>query len=421
MKKMISLMMAVLLSLSMMCSTAFAANASDYEPYGFSWYDDEAKVWHAQFYEYDSKAEAYRISDRVVVKDNLLYDMAGTLIVSDVATFNEDEPTVVFDADGCLYFTSTNGETRRMSCSLDNYYQVSTTKSKYFETDEEGLAYKVRGTNVNKKVSALKFTGSYMRHVDPVVTEGYVKMYAVDGDAEKIGYDAYYNNKVVVTTYCKDARVWVETVKLLISENAKGAKFVGYTAQYGVMLYDLDGSVLLFKYEDGFEKCTVLYKDIEVYYFTKDSKGFISGIVTKNGTYSVSTKLNFPGTEMNNGNNSGTSNSGSNAGSTGSVTEVKNFQSKSMAYNGSEFLGTLALKSKKLSWKGTELKNSSDSVEFGISASLTPYWINGDDALYYFDGTSSCLIDSNVLRLKYDDSGRVTKYKDSSGNWHELW
>lgn len=421
MKKMISLMMAVLLSLSTMCMTAFAANASDYEPYGFSWYDEEAKVWHVQFYEYDSKAEAYRISDRVIVKDNLLYDMAGTLIVSDVKTFAEDKPTVVFDAGGYLYFTSTNGETRRMTCSLDNCYQVSSTSSQYFETDVEGLAYKVRGTNVNKKISSISFEGSYMRHVDPVVTEGYVKMYAVGGDAEKIGYDAYYNNNVVVTTYCKDARVWVETVKLLISENARGAKFVGYTAQYGVMLYDLDGSVLLFKYEYGFKKYTVLFEDIEVYYFTKDSKGFISGIVTKNGTYPVSTELKFPGTVSIYDNNSSTSNGGSNAGSTGSVTEVKNFQSKSMAYNGTEFLGTLALKSKKLSWKGTELANSSDSEEFGISASLTPYWINGDDALYYFDGTSSRLIASNVLRLKYDDNGRVTQYKDSSGAWNSLW
>ena len=410
MKKIVSMFLMVVLVLGMMSTTAFAANAEDNSPYGFTWYDDNAHVWHVQYYEYDSRAGAYRISDCVVIKDNLLYDMAGTLIVSDLAEFSEEKQTVVFDEDG-LHFVSNAGETRYMSESINNTYKVSSFVSKYFTTDVEGLGEKAIGKNSSKKLSSLTFSGSYLRHTDPAVTNSMVKMYAVEGDPEKIGYDAYYNGNIIVTTYAKDSNVWVETVQRLLSDTCKGGKFVGYNGQYSVLLYDFTNlTVYEFWYKEGFLTAHPVVSNVIVYYFTKNAYGFINGIVTDKGTYGVDETINFPASQVP-GNNGG-----NNTTPVGNVTEVKNFQSKSMAYDGATHLGTLSLKSKKLYWKGVEQANSYESSEFGVTASCRPVWINGNDDLY----VNGQFIASNALRLKYDDNGRVMQYKSSDGVWHNI-
>lgn len=408
MKKFVSMLVMTVLLISMMSVPAFAANTEGNEPYGFTWYDDNAKVWHVQYYEYDLQDEAYRISDRVCIKGNLLYDMAGTLIVSDLAEFSEEKPTVVLNEDG-LYFTSTAEETRHMSSSIDNTYEASNFKSQYFTVDIEGLGEKAVGKNSNKKLSALTFSGNYLRHNDPIATNSCVKMYAVNGDPEKIGYDAYYNGNIVVTTYAKDSNVWVETVQRLLSDTCKGGKFVGYNGQYSVLLYDfMNFTVYEFWYKEGFVLAHPIHSNVTVYYFTKNSYGFINGIVTDKGTYAVDETISFPASQV-------PGNNGGNTTITGKVTEVKNFQSKSMAYDGQTHLGTLALKSKKLYWKGVEQANSYKSEEFGITANCVPVWINGDDDLYVNGNFTA----ANVIRLKYDDNGRVTQYKDSAG-WHNI-
>ncbi len=150
--------------------------------------------------------------------------------------------------------------------------------------------------------------------------------------------------------------------------------------------------------------------NVIVYYFTKNAYGFINGIVTDKGTYGVDETINFPASQVP-GNNGG-----NNTTPVGNVTEVKNFQSKSMAYDGATHLGTLSLKSKKLYWKGVEQANSYESSEFGVTASCRPVWINGNDDLY----VNGQFIASNALRLKYDDNGRVMQYKSSDGVWHNI-
>lgn len=399
--------------------SAFAAST---DPYGFDWHDDYANVWHVQFYDVDVQNGNYRIADRVILKGNVLYDMAGTVIATDVASYSEMRPTVAFDPEGRLYFIANNGELRMMETSLKNFYSVNAFKSLYIELDKQDLAAYAKNSNsASKTLSKLVFEGKYMRHEDKIVEkDGCVKMYAVNGDPEKIGYDAYYNRQVVVTTYCKDANVWVETVKRLISDSSKGGKFVGYSAQYDILVYDLNGKVLCFNYKDGYVKQTTLLKNVELYYFEKNNKGFISGIVTKDGKYNLSTEINFPGTINGTGENTSDTTGGNSSFSTDLVDDVKNFINKSMAYSNGNLIGTLYAKDKSLYWKDTKLSNSKGSNEFGISRTGTVYWINNDDCLYSYDGNGYVLIDQCALRLNYDDAGRVDSYKASNGKWYNL-
>lgn len=411
MKKFFSMILACLLCVGMLPVTAFA---DSYEPYAHIWTDDNNGVINVQYYDYDVQSNTYRISDRVAIIGNQLFDMKGVMIVSDLATFTKDKPTVVFDADGELYFTSKDGQTRHMETSLDETFEVSTYVSKYFGLDYEDLGVKVYG-KTTKDIDNLSFSGKYSRHANPVVESTcYVKTYAHSDSVEKICMDAYFNSNVVVSIYCHEGKVWCESVKRMLAENAKGPKFVGYLSNYSVLFYDLDKKLIEYRYSDGFVKAYPVLLDTYVYCFNFTDNGFISGAKTSQGTYTFSTKISFPGGTPNSSN---TNNSAPN----GTVTNVKNFTNKAMAYCGETHLGTLSAKKGVLSWKGTTLSNSKKSSEFGITASCTPVWINGEDELYKWNGSSTQLIATNVLRLKYnDDTGIVTSYKAADGKWYSL-
>lgn len=411
MKKFLTMILVCLLCVGMLPVTAFAES---YEPYSHIWTDDNNGVINVQYYDYDVRSNTYRISDRVSIIGNQLFDMKGIMIVSDLATFTKDKPSVVFDANGELYFISKDGQTRHMETSLDETFEVSTFVSKYFGLDFEDLGAKVYG-KTTKNLDNLSFSGKYSRHTNPVVEDTcYVKAYAHSDSAETVCMDAYFNSKAVVSISCHEGTVWCETVKRMLTENAKGPKFVGYLSNYSVLFYDLDKKLIEYRYSDGFVKAYPVMLDTYVYCFNFTDNGFISSAKTSQGTYSFSTKISFPG---------GTPNSGNinNSATSGTVTNVKNFTNKSMAYSGDTHLGTLSAKKGVLSWKGTTLANSKKSSEFGITASCTPVWINGEDELYMWNGSSTQLIATNVLRLKYnDDIGIVTSYKAADGNWYTL-
>lgn len=64
--------------------------ASTNAPYGFQWIDSQAKLQHVQYYEYDAKANSYKISDRVAINGKSMYDIAGLLVMADVKAFEKN-------------------------------------------------------------------------------------------------------------------------------------------------------------------------------------------------------------------------------------------------------------------------------------------------------------------------------------------
>ena len=114
MKKFVSCLLAALMVLSLTV-TAFAADTSSYV---YVWTDDNTKLLHVQHYAYDVVGAYMDIDDRVSIKGNSLYDMAGVMIANDIMTYSDNKPTVALNNDG-LYFLSKDGELRYMEHSTD--------------------------------------------------------------------------------------------------------------------------------------------------------------------------------------------------------------------------------------------------------------------------------------------------------------
>lgn len=380
-------------------------HASTNEPYGYQWHDDKNGMFHIQHYDFDSKANAYKIDDRMALKGAELYDMSGLLSMKDIANFSLKEPTVATSKEAHFFAISNSGEIRRMDESMSNDYQVAVGfTGKYFVLDSEDLATNVvLSDGTVKSLSELTFSGSYTRHENVTVTTGcYVQQYAVNGNAEQIGYDAYFNNQLKVTTVCNNASVYVKQFKRTISKTCKGGKFVGYTGQYSVYVYDLCGKVFEFVYADGYVTANEVLSDEVVYSFDKNEKGFIKEIVTNKAKHPVSELIKEPKKV-----------------SSKKVSKVKNFSKKSMAYNGKTLIGTLLAKNNCLYWKNKKLSKSIGTKDFGVSAKGSPVWFLTNNKGYYFDGTSVKSFASKVTAIKTDEAGRVTKYK-AKGKWKKF-
>lgn len=388
----------MLIALIGVTPAAVAEAATTYTPYVHQWVDSNTGLTHVQFYAYTSKTNEYQIADRVTIKGNTLYDMSGLLIMNDVATYTKNKPTVTFKADG-LYVVSTKGEVRRMKDSLSNTYSVASfSGAQYFTLDYDELGDCVVGATT-QKISALSFSGSYSRPNDVAITTGsYVKKYAVGGNVEKIGYQAFFKNQLKVTTTCYNSQVFVEQFKKVLTNTCKGGKFVGYTAEYAEYVYDLNGTLYEYRYEDGYSNKKAIIKDEIVYYYEFNEQGFISKVITDKGSHGVSTVIKEPKKVSNN------------------VTKVKNFTNKAMAYNGKNLIGTLAVKSGRLFWNDTKLANSISAINFGVSKKCTPIWVTSSKKGYYFDGKSTKVISGKITSLKCDSAGRIIKYKNN-GKW----
>lgn len=393
-----SLVLAMLIAL-VGITPATVAEAATYMPYVHQWVDSNTGLTHVQYYDYTAKTNEYQIADRITIKGNTLYDMSGLLIMNDVATYTKNKPTVTFRADG-MYVISTTGEVRRMENSLKNTYSVAQfSGASYFTLDNDDLGDCVVGSTT-QKISALSFSGSYSRPNDVSVTTGsYVKKYAVGGNAEKIGYQAFFKNQLKVTTTCYNSKVFVEQFNKVLTNTCKGGKFVGYTTEYSEYVYDLNGTLYEYRYEDGYSTKKAIIKDEIVYYYEFTDQGFISKVITDKGSHGVSTVIKEPKKKNSN-----------------KVTKVKNFTNKAMAYNGKDLIGTLAVKSGRLYWNDSKLAKSISATNFGISKKGTPIWLTSGKKGYYFNGTSTKSISGKITSLKCDSEGRIIKYK-SNGKW----
>lgn len=413
-KKFAAFMLMVMMTVSLV-PTAFAADTS---PYVYNWKDDVTGLQHVQYYEQDVVNGTINISDRVSLKGNTLYDMAGITIATDVKEWSDAQPTVGINDTG-LFFISKDGELRFMKHSTDQTYATSTFSAAYLELDVESKALSARNGRVSSALKDLTFTGSNKRKDDPSVTKGaYVKSTAVEGDPEKIAYLAYANDKLFLTTYCRASNVWQQDFKKLLSSTCKGAKFCGYTSNYSIYLYNISGTVYEFKYSDGYTTAYTVLTGETVYMFERNSAGFISKIVTNKGSHDVGTVVTVPTTPPANPGNPGNG-TPSNPTPGASVTSVRNFLTKSMAYNGAALVGTLVKDSNGLSWQGTALANSSGTNDFGVSASGVPFWVLSGKAYAYQNGASNVVADG-VAQLVFDNDGRVSAIKTTGNKTIEI-
>lgn len=406
MARLASVMLMVVLLLSMATTTTFAASGSKTDPYGFVWLDETNDIWYFQYYVYNSRERAYEIEDYAYLKGNKLYDSEGDRISSSVRAMDDDydeadKPTVCF-LNGNLYFIGTNGKVCKMSSSTASTYSVasSVTNAKYFELDADELGSRVS----SKYLTSLSFSGKYDRDGsnnnntsgnESEKSGNYVLTYAYNGDPTKIAYDAYKDDELLISVYCKNSNVWVQTEGLLLSETCVGAKFVGYSHDYFTILYDLDGTVYAFAH-DNFDKALPISLGEEIMSYKKDEDGFVESITTTRKTYDLDDLLDDYGY----------------SDYTKDISYVKNTSTRSRAFTEyDEVIHTLSKSNNYLYWNDKKLSNSYNCTYLGITEDGYPVWINSAGALYYYNGSTSKLIASNVTLLRYDKDGFAYEYK----------
>jgi hypothetical protein len=394
-------------------------------PYGFTWLDEEEDIWYFQLYEYDNGEDAYEITDYAYLDGNKLYDKKGKLIVSNVYAMDNDpedwkQPTVAFYKEK-LYFITKTGNVCRMDSSTDSDYSKNTSISnvKYFTLDAEGLGSKASSSYL----SNMSFSGSYSRGTSSDSGYGgsgsdkegdYVLTYAYNGDPTKTAYDAYYNDELLISIYCKGSNVWVETEKLLLSETCVGAKFVGYSKGYLTILYDMDGTMYCIPYDDWDEAYPISFNEA-ISYYTKDDDGFIETITTTRKTYNLEDLIEEYGYDDYEFDGDYDDDDDDDDEIDSDIDSVKNSTSKAVAYrNSSKVVATLEKSNNYLYWEDEKLENSYKPSYFGITEEGYPVWINNDDELYYFNGRKEKLIEEDVTLLRYDNDGFAYQYKIGS-------
>lgn len=401
------LVLACMFSIS---TTAFAASGVKDDPYGYTWLDESSDIWYFQYYRAPKGDNVYSVVDYAYLKGNTLYDANSKIISKSVRSMDDNpsldtKPTVAF-FKGDLVFLTTDGELCKMASSTSTKYSKSTTApgAKYFTLDADGLGYQIG----SKTLSSFGFNGSYNRDnatnngntSNPTDKKGnFILTYAYPGDPLKVCYDAYQNDKVILSVYCKNANVWCESHQTLLSDTCVGAKFVGFSTNYDTILYDQDGTVYAFAF-GNYEKAFPISLGEEIMSYKKDANGFVESITTSRKTYSLSELFekydynDFIWADR--------------------FEYVKNSTSKSVAYDDEdEEIVTLKKSNNYLYFGDMKLAQSYKPTYFGITASGNAVWINNESDLYYLDYESNTIyfVKHNVTRLRYDGDGFVYQYK----------
>lgn len=407
MSRMVSFMLILILALSF-STTAFAASGSKDVPYGYTWLDEVNKIWYFQYYEYDSSYKAFSVVDYAYLKGNNLYDKNGELISSNVRAMKNDttlatSPTVAF-LKGTMYYITNDGDVCKMKESSASTYSKASdvSNAKTFTLDANWLAEKVG----SKKITSISFKGTYNRgstessgNVENNTSKkgDFVLAYAFPGDPTKVVYDAYHDDKVLISVHCKNANVWLATEEILLSETCVGAKFVGYSRDYYTILYDRDGTVYAFAY-DNFDRALPISLGEEIMSYKKDENGFVESITTSKKTYNLDELL------QNYGYTEGIWKE--------DISYAANSTSKSVIYdNNDSTLATLKKSKNYLYYGDFKLSYSYKCTYFGFTEKGTPVWINSNGDLYYFEDGHSHLVKEDVTRIRYDADGFAYQYK----------
>ena len=402
------LVLACMFSLS---TTAFAASGVKDDPYGYTWLDENSEIWYFQYYRAPKGDNVYSVVDFAYLKGNTLYDAKSQIICKSVRPMDNNpsldtQPTVAY-YNGNLYFLTTSNDLCKMDSSTSNEYMKATSApaAKYFTLDADGLGYQLG----YKMLSSMNFKNSYNRdnastggNIIPSPTdkkENFVLTSAYPGDPLKVCYDAYRNNKLILSVHCKNANVWCESHQTLLSDTCVGAKFVGFSSNYDTILYDQDGTVYAYAY-GNYEVAFPISLGEEIMSYKKDANGFVESITTSCNTYSLKDlfeKYNYNEFVW-----------------ADHFEYVKNSTSKSVAYDSEDKVVVSLIKSNNYLYYGdTRLAQSYKPTYFGITEYGNAVWINNENDLYYFDYESNTiyLVKRNITRLRYDSDGFVYQYK----------
>lgn len=400
----------VLVCLFTFATPTFAASGTKDDPYGYTWIDESSGTWYFQYYNVPNGKKVYSVVDYVYLKGNILYASNSKIISKNVRSMDanpnlDTKPTVAF-YNGNLYFITTNGELCKMTTSTAKTYSKANQElsAKYFTLDANALGSKI-GT---KKLSSMSFNGSYATSsTTPSVTVpnttnkkgNFILTYAYPGDPLKVCYDAYKDDKLLLSVYCKNANVWLETEQLLLSETCVGAKFVGFSHNYHTILYDQDGTVYAFAY-GNYKKALPISLGEEIMSYKKDDKGFVESITTSKKTYNLDSLLKEYDEDdfvwVND------------------LKSVTNSTNKSVLYNKNEkVVATLKKSNKNLYYENIKLPESYNPTYFGFTQSGNAVWINNASELYYINTDTKViyLVKDSVSRLRYDDNGFAYQYK----------
>lgn len=409
-------MMLVLVCMFSFTIPAYAASGVKDDPYGYTYVDDNSGIWYFQYYRSPKGNGVYSVADFAYLDGNTLYDANQKVIAKNVRGMSNNPsldtaPTVAF-YNGNLYFLTTKGELCKMTTSTATTYSKSKTapSAKTFTLDADGLGYKVGSS----KLSSMSFSGSYNRDSSTSggnnsgtnnKTGNYVKTYTTPGDPLRVCYDAYRDDKVIISVACKNANVWLETESILLSETCVGAKFVGYSHDYFTIMYDQDGSVYAFPY-GNYEKALPISLGEEIMSYKKDENGFVESITTSKKTYNLDKLLaeyNYDEYVWIN-----------------KLDYVVNSTSKSVVYDESgNALVSLKKSNNYLYFGDTKLSKSYKPTYFGFTDDGYPVWINSDSDLYYYNPITKVIrnLKLDVTRLRFDENGFVYQYSIGSKNY----
>jgi hypothetical protein len=293
MTKKIKAIIMTLLTVFSLISVNVTAFAATNDPYAYIW-DDAGGVTHYQFYEYSSKDGAHIITTRYTGIGDQLFTIDGAVVAEDIKAGKD---YVSFDNTGTVYIVDTSGRLITITKSGTNtVYKDITYKS--LKLDDDDI---VTAVVTDKGTVKIKDLGKGTTTTTPSTTEKPATSTTTTdttkksanrvertGDTEQT-VTAYANNALKIQLIVKGSKVLDKTHSVRLSDIVKGAKFLGVSDTYDVLLYETsETGEALYRFVWGnWYSPEKLYLEGNFKSIKEDANGFVSEVITTKKTYKV--------------------------------------------------------------------------------------------------------------------------------------
>ena len=392
-------MLTIAFVIALACLTSITAFAKTNAPYGFTYDDSASGKTIYQYYSYSQALNRYVPTCKFYSNGLYVYTENGVLVCNTSA--GSGSRYNGFDEKGNFYIVTSSGQ---LTC-IDSRKQTKvllesgTVKLNYNSDD---IAITVSTTSGTKSLSTLEIVPDSDNDDDyttPVVTKSKNRVDVYTNSANELVYEAFNNGKVKTQIIVSNngKKVLNATNGVRLSDTLVGAKFLGFDSSYNVYLYENNGTLYRFKSGSWYsaEKLSLsgTYKN-----FKKDENGFISKIVSTNGSYTIKQLTN------------------SNKWKANKTYTVKKSGYITLYTKGSSKSNTLTLKSRHLSLNGKKI--ATGVTKYGFTSSRKIIYIkNGKAYTSTLSNPSKakkvCLKAKNLTTNKY---GLVTKVVMAQGS-----